>query len=113
MRLACLVRLPQREVARVVLGVCRRVRGRGEVLERLTGQRAVLGVRTHIKVDGAVKFVSISCLNERAYQVDDLRNVASGTRLRCRRLDPYRRVSGLELTLELQRPCPPSNPRIG
>ena len=80
--LAGLGALPQREVARVALGIVGLgVIGGAHVIHPLAGQRTVRRVRPHVEVDAAVGGVGVPAADQPVHQGDHLRHVPGGPRL--------------------------------
>jgi hypothetical protein len=113
-RLALLVRLPQREVARVALarGVDDVV-GRLEVPQLLPGQRAVLGEGTDVEVDVAVDGVGVATVDQPLHELHHVRHVAGRARLVRGRPDAEDVVGPGAGALVLVRPRPPRHAVLG
>ena len=112
--LAVLVRLPEREVARVPLaGVGVGVAGRLQVVEPLAGELPVLREGTDVEVHVAVDGVGVAALDQPLHERDHVGHVPGGARLVGRRQDAEDVVGAGAGALVLERPGPPRDAVLG
>ena len=115
-RLAGLVTLPEGEVAGIVLAARVGVLGRGHVIQRLPGQRAVFRPGFDVEVDVAAAVgggIRMALLDQRVHELDHLQDVPGRARLVGRREDAEQVERFAGGALVAVRPRPPLLARLG